>query len=182
MCVSPGSLNWSLRILTDTLAEPNPAAYTVTMLWWEDHFLVSLLGDPTPRSKALKSQKSGERRNPSKSQQGWRTSSGRQAGFKIKCSAVYKAAPGKSSPKRSKAEVLLGTGGGALSALSHSAPNGDSRATLLVSFSHTRHFPKKIRNGLWLGVSLYHFAVFTGTTDAAYHPEPGAVWVWKRSC
>lgn len=99
----------------------------------------------------------------------------RQAGFKIKCSAVYKVAPGKSSPKRSKAEVLPETGGGALSALSHSAPKGDSRATLLVSFSHTRHFPKKIRNGLWLRVSLYHFAVFTGTADAAYHPEPGAV-------
>lgn len=77
----------------------------------------------------------------------------RQAGFKIKCSAVYKVAPGKSSPNRSKAEVLLETGGGALSTLSHSAPalNGDSRATLLVSFSHIRHFPKKIRNGLWLG-------------------------------
>lgn len=85
VCVSPGSLNWSLGILTDTLADPNPAAYTVTMLWWEDHFLVSLLGDPTPHSKALTSQKSGERRNPSKSQQGWRTSSGRQA---LKSSAL----------------------------------------------------------------------------------------------
>lgn len=81
----------------------------------------------------------------------------RQPGFKIKCSAVYKVAPGKSSPNRSKAEVLPETGGGALSTLSHSAPalNGDSRATLLVSFSHIRHFPQKIRNGLWLGGCPY---------------------------
>lgn len=86
----------------------------------------------------------------------------RQAGFKIKCSAVYKVAPGKSSPNRSEEEVLRETGGGALSTLSHSARNGGSRATLLVSFSHVRHFPKKIRNGLWLG----YFAVFTGTTHA----------------
>lgn len=180
VCVSPGSLNWSQRILTDILADPNPAAYTVTMLWWEDHFLVSVLGDPTPRSKALTSQKSGDRRNPSKSQQGWRTSSGSQA---LKSSAlqfikwllgrVHQQKQSGSSPE---------TGGGAVSTLLHLALNGNSRATLLVSFSHICHFPKKIRNGLWLGVSLHHFAVFTGTTQAAYHQETGAELVWKRSC